>query len=174
MDAFLWTLLILCNVFSIGGLDLAASRSMNDLAIRVVHVLPSGSVTVEVTNTSTAPMKVWRDSNSWGAARWRVLILREGRVETLFQNPDQRFTRNIPVADKIAAGAHVRHTLDLNGGNWCGFGQCSSHDQRGIGGKNVTFQPKERVVVVYDVPRTEEAVRLHVWYGVAAASTTVE
>jgi len=176
MYAFLVPLVIAIalDLLSLGRLDAVANTSMNVLGLRIVSVSPSGTVAVEVENTSKETIRMWRESNSWGAARWRILVLRKGSVEVFFQNPDQRFTRNIPVPDEIAAGARVQHLLDLNAGNWCGFGHCSAHDQRGIGGQTVAFGREDSVIVVYDVPRTEEAVHQRVWYGEVAALTTVK
>ena len=148
------------------------SMSMNDLQVKIIETSPSGSITVEVTNASKYPIKIWQESNSWGAARWRVLLIREGRLKTFFQNPNQRFTRNIPTISEIAAGAHIKHMLDLNGGNWCGLGHCSKHDEHGLKGHEVSFEPNDMIVVTYDVPRTIEAVKEDVWYGVAAAIMT--
>jgi hypothetical protein len=147
---------------------------MNDLKIEIQEVLSSGSVTVRISNSSKDVIKLWEQSNSWGAACWRVLVIRMGRLETFYQNPDQRFTRNIPTSTGVAAGTHIELRFDLNGGNWCGFGHCASYEERGFGGKKVSFAPNDFVIVVYDVPRTDEATKLGVWYGVAATSTTVQ
>jgi len=37
----------------------------------------------------------------------------------------------------------------------------------------VNFAKDDQVVVVYDVPFTNEALKMGVWYGVTAALTTV-
>jgi hypothetical protein len=141
------------------------------MTIRIVDASASGRIRVEIGNSSQRSVRLWRDSNSWGAARWRVLRIRNGLLETFFQNPDRTFTRNIPAFDELAEGAHVELDLDLNGGNWCGFGHCTSYDQRGFGGKNASFEPGDTIIVVYDVPLTSEAVKMGVWYGVVSTST---
>ena len=171
MKTICCTLFILANLF-LGSMG-AQDKSMNGLEIKIAEVSPSGGITVEISNASKDPIKVWQESNSWGAARWRVLRIRKGQLETFFQNPNQRFTRNIPTFSEIAGGAHIKQTLDLNRGNWCGLGHCSSHDEHGFGGQEVGVEPNDIIVVTYDVPRTNEAVKLGVWYGVAAALTTV-
>jgi YD repeat-containing protein len=147
---------------------------MNDLEIKIAEVSHSGGITVKVSNGSKNSVKVWQESNSWGAARWRILRIRKGELETFFQNPNQRFTRNIPTSNEIALRAQIEQKLDLNGGNWCGFSHCSSYNERGFGGREVSFEMGDIVVVVYDVPRTEEATRMSVWYGATAALTTVQ
>jgi hypothetical protein len=158
------------------------SQSLHDLKLEVAEVTPSGSITVRISNASEKPIRLWEDSNSWGAAHWRVLLLRDGRLDAFFQEVDYSFTKNAPDVVVIAGGTHIEKKLDLNGGEW-----------RGLGGKTVGFEPSDTVVVVYDVPATPEArdlaaayhgvrsqralaneVRgLSVWYGVAAAYVTV-
>ncbi|MGC9975747.1 MAG: hypothetical protein ABSC57_03370 [Syntrophales bacterium] len=171
MKIIFYTLFIVGNLFL--GSAAAKDDSMKDLQIKIAEVSPSGGITVEVSNASKDPIKVWQDSNSWGAARWRVLHIRKGRLETFFQNPNQRFTRNIPKFSEIAGGAHIKQKLNLNGGNWYGWGHCSSYDEHGLGGQEVSFEPSDIIIVTYDVPRTNEVVKMGVWYGVAAAFTIV-
>ena len=171
MGTFFCVLLIFGNLFY--GPPVAKGKSKNDLKVKIVEVLPSGRITVELSNSSKELSRIWRDSNSWGADRWRVLLIRNGRLETFFQNPDQGFTRNIPTSDELAAGARVEKKLDLNGGNWCGLGHCALYNERGFGGEKVGFEPNDMIIVTYDVPLTTEAHKLDVWYGVATASTTV-
>jgi hypothetical protein len=167
--------IVFCALFIAANLFLSSAaakdQSMDDLQIKIAEVSPSGSITVEVSNASKGSIKVWQESNSWGAARWRVLRIRKGQLETFFQNPNQRFTRNIPAFTEIAGEAQIKQKLDLNGGNWCGFGHCSAYNEHGLGGQEVSFEPKDIIVVLYDVPHTNEAVKMGVWYGVAAAFT---
>jgi hypothetical protein len=167
------SLLILANLF-LGSVMVAQDKPMNGLEIKIVEVLPSGGITARVSNSSKNPIKVWQESNSWGAARWRVLRVRKGQLEAFFQNPNQRFTRNIPTSTEIAPGAQIEQKLDLNGGNWCGFGHCSSYNEHGFGGREASFEPGDIIVVSYDVPRTNEAATMGIWYGVTAALTTVQ
>lgn len=152
----------------------AQDNPVNGLEIKTVDVSHSGGIAIELGNCSKSPIKVWRESNSWGAARWRVLRIRKGQLEAFYQNPDRSFTRNIPTATQIAAGAQIEEKLDLNGGNWCGFGHCSGYNERGISGREVSFQSGDTVVVIYDVPSTNEATSMAVWYGMTAAWTSVQ
>jgi len=142
--------------------------------IKIVKVSPTGSIALEINNPSMEPLKLWQESNSWGAARWRLLRIRHGQIEVFFQNPNQIFTANIPTFDTIAPGAHIKHTLDVNGGNWCGLGHCVSYNERGLGGKKISFEANDTIIVVYDVPLTDVAEDMYVWHGVAAAFKTVE
>jgi hypothetical protein len=104
MKIFFGSLLVFVNLLSAS--TVAKDRS-NDLTIKIVEISRSGEITVGVSNSSTEPIRVWRESNSWGAAHWRVLLIREGQLRTFFQNLDQLFTKNNPAFDEIAAGAHI-------------------------------------------------------------------
>ena len=142
----------------------AASKSLKELELAVMKVLPSGGIKVRMTNAShDKPLRVWKEANSWGALRWKVVIIREGRTLAIFQDPDGvGFTRNIPTFDTIAPEGHLDRQLDVNGEYW----------SRPTG--NVHFQPGDRIVVIYDVPPENEAKEMQVWYGVAATSTVVK
>ena len=148
--------------------------SFNSLAISKVTILPSAQMTIELENSSKKPLKLWDESNSWGAACWRVLVIREGKVKTFFRNPDQGFTKNNPTFVEIAAGGHIERKLDLNGGNWCGLGRCSIYNERGFGGEKVSFESNDMLIIIYDVPSTQEARDEGVWFGVIAATATVQ
>lgn len=150
------------------------SNSIKALTIGKVEVSRTGNIAVELANSSKEPLKVWKDSNSWGAACWRVLVIREGKVKTFFRNPDQGFTKNNPTFVEIAAGGHIERKLDLNGGNWCGLGHCSIYNERGFGGEKISFEANDIVIVIYDVPATQEARDIGVWYGVIAATANVQ
>ncbi len=151
-----------------------SDKSINSLGIGKVEVSRTGIITAQVENPLREPIKVWQDSNSWVAACWRVLLIRSGRVETFFQNPDQGFTINVPTFNEIAGGGHIEQKLDLNGGNWCGMGHCSIYNQRGFGGEKISFESNDIVIVVYDVPDTQEARDIGVWYGVIAATANIQ
>jgi len=154
--------------------SMKVSNSIKVLTIGKVEVSRTGNIAVELANPSTKPLKVWKDSNSWGAARWRVLLIRKGHLETFFQNPDQGFTVNWPEFVEIAGGGHIVQKLDLNGGNWCGLGHCSIYNERGFGGEKVSFESNDMLIIIYDVPSTQEARDEGVWYGVIAATATVQ
>ena len=162
--------------FGILSFGQAVPRGMQliDPAIKITKVSQTGSISLQISNRSKEPLKLWEDSNSWGAARWRVLRIRKGQVEVFFQNPYRIFTANLPIATEIAAGAHLELTLDVNGGNWCGLGHCASYNERGLGGKEIRFDTNDMIVVIYDVPPTKESQDMSVWHGVAAAFATVK
>lgn len=153
---------------------LPVEKWINSFRINKVEVSGTGQITIELENSSKQPLRVWKDSNSWGAACWRLLLIRKGRLETFFQNPDRGFTKNNPSFTELAGSGHIQQKLDLNGGNWCGFGYCSSYNEHGFGGRDVSFEPGDIIVVTYDVPRTDEASKMGVWYGVIAATATVQ
>ena len=157
---------VLCFVVSFAvGSAAAASESLKDLKLAILDVSGSGSLTVSISNSSQQKsLRVWRESNSWGASRWRVLFIRNGQTRTLFEDPDGvGFTRNIPTFDEIAIWSHVDRQLNVNGAEWSRTGS-----------EKIRFETGDQVIVIYDVPPEVEARRMHVWYGVAAASATVK
>lgn len=156
------------------GYPRSTIEKMNQLVIQIVDVCQSGKVTVEMINSGKDWLKIWEDWNSWGAMQWRVFHLRNGKLETFYQNPLQGFTKNGPTFFEIAGGAHIYKELDLNGGNWCGFGDCVKSGKKDLAGQKVTFQPNDMLVVSYDVPWTDEAIKEGVWFGVAGAVITVQ
>jgi hypothetical protein len=145
----------------VGTVGAAETRAQNALDIKVVQASRSAKMKVNIVNPSEKPLRIWKDSNSWGAARWRTLVLRNGELQTFYENPDQDFTVNGPTFDDIARGSHSEKSMDLNDGSW-----------RGPKGKRV-FMPGDTLVIIYDVPFTPECLKLGVLYGVAATSTVV-
>jgi hypothetical protein len=169
MKIFFAGLLVFVNLLC--GSTVTKEKS-NDLKIKIVEISRSGEITVGISNSSEEPIRVWRESNSWGAAHWRVLLIRKGQLGTFFQNPDQGFTKNNPAFDEIAAGSHIERKLNLNGENW-----------RGVDSRRIDFESGDTVIVVYDVPKvfgwpdapaTVEAHNMGVWYGVTAAFIKVK
>jgi len=154
-----------------------------ELTLAIKEVNLSGVVTVEMINSSQQPIRIWQEGNSWGAAHWRVLLIRNGQLETFFENPDQGFAMNEPRFDRVAAGAKIDRELSLNAGDWCGFGHCSQYYEHGFGGREVSFERGDVLIVIYDVPRLDVypeshmsamAAKAGVWYGVATAMTVVQ
>jgi len=138
------------------------------IEINVDSVSPAGEIILTLKNASQSTIRLWEEYNSWGAARWRVLLYRGGHLDVFFQNPNQGFTKNNPSFTEIEGGAHVQQKLNLNAGDWCLQDQCAAYDERGIGGKKIKFQANDKIFIIYDVPRTVEAIKLNVWYGVVA------
>jgi hypothetical protein len=152
----------------------SSNAAGNSIKIARAEAARTGDITVQILNVSKKPVKLWEDSNSWGATCWRVLVLRDGHLETFYQYAGRIFTVNLPTFNEIAAGGRLEQKLDLNGGNWCGLGHCALHFERGFGGRNETFEPTDTVIVIYDVPVTQDARDNKVWYGVIAATATVQ
>jgi hypothetical protein len=84
------------------------------------------------------------------------------------------FTKNNPSFDTIGGDARREETLELNGGDWCSAGVCTPYYRQGVGGKTITFDPGDLLIVIYDVPITQEARTWKVWYGATSASFTVK
>jgi len=181
MRMFVCGLLLLIS--STSAIAAQKENALGGLTLAIKEVDPSGVITVEINNSLRKPIRIWNEANSWGAAHWRVLLIRNGRLMTFYENPDQMFTRNGPGFKEIAGGAKIERQLSLNNGDWCGFGHCSSYSDHGFGGREVNFKRGDILIVIYDVPKqdvfpeapiTVEASKMGVWYGVATAMTVVQ
>src|ERR1043165_4425278 len=171
MKAILYLVVVLTNLF---GAAEATPDETGALTIGIVNVANSGRVSVEVNNASAKPIRMWKDSNTWGAARWRLLVLRNGKLEGFFQNPNRAFSRNGPGFTEIPSKSHIDQNLDLNDGQWCELGHCSLPSPQELPKKKIGYNSGDVVIVVYDVPLSSEARELHVWYGTAATSITIQ
>src|SRR5437660_11764074 len=78
---------------------------INSVKIEKAEATRTGDITVQILNLSKKPIRLWKDSNSWGAGCWRVLLLRRGQLETFFQSPSQIFTVNRLPSHEIAEAA---------------------------------------------------------------------
>jgi hypothetical protein len=150
-----------------------AGGAPGGLEIQITGISAAGSVSLDMVSSAGENPRVWEQGNTWGAGRWRVLVIRGGHVETYFQNPGQVFTINVPSYKEIARGGRFAQELNLNGGNWCVVGHCSRWDQHGIAGQEITFKSGDMLIVVYDVPPSVEARDMGVWFGVTSATMTV-
>ena len=103
------------------GTSHAEEKAMDvPLAIRSLRVAPDGRISLEMWNVSDKPVRLWRDSNTWGAARWRVLRVRAGELRVAHQRIVEGFTVNLPVFDELAPQARLEVTLDLSQPRWSG------------------------------------------------------
>lgn len=174
MKSLFLSLIILLCVNALSDSAPRKDESVNDFSLKIEQISRSGSVTIDIANSAKKTIRIWTDSNSWGAARWRVFRIRNGRLEIFYQNPDQDFTVNVPDFTEVAGGRHIEKKLDLNGGNWCGLGRCTLYNERRSTDEEITFESGDMIIAIYDVPFTSQALRLNVWYGVAAAILTVQ
>jgi hypothetical protein len=132
-------------------------------------------VIVEIANVTDQPIKIWRETNSWGAGRWRVLRIASGHLTTYYQNLTQDFLINAPQVSEIPPGKQIERTLDLNGENWCVFDGCTKDREQRPVEKKTRLEPGDKIVVIYDVPyMAPQTWQQKAWYGVIAAYTTVQ
>ena len=143
------------------------------IELKIVRVAPQeGAITV-VTGSSS-PVRLWKNSNGWGYVAWKILRVRGGQIDMFYQNPFQLITKNNPDFDTIGGDVRREETLHLNGGDWCSAGVCTPYFRQGVGGKTITFEPRDLLIVLYDIPITQEARTRAVWYGATGASFTVK
>ena len=138
--------------------------SPKSLTIEVTRVASGGEIELALRNESSKALRIWREENSWGAARWRVLRVRRGELMVFFQSTTKVFTVNVPSSRELEVGNRLSIALDINESGWQGTDA--------IGGK--LFAPGDLVVVIYDVPWSPEASSTNVWFGVAAGAKTLD
>ena len=138
-------------------------QCVNDsLRIEVDASSGRGSLSVEMENGSEKLLKVFKATNGWGANRYRVLVIRKEQVYRFFQNSHQSYFYSHPSSSEIAPHSRQKLLLDLNDGDW-----------KGSAARGFALKSGDRVVVLYDVPFTEEAGKLSVWCGVASGAVVV-
>ena len=157
-----WGLMMLTLLLS-STLVAGERQSVRTLEMEIQEVSATGTVVVQIRHSSSQSCKIWEESNSWGASRWRVLQIRNGAVSLHFQDPDKNFFKNTPQYREIPPGGQIVERLDLSSGDW-----------RGLGSEKIHFERGDLVVVIYDVPFTPENLKLGVWYGVASTSRLLD
>ncbi len=166
-------LIVLLFIAFGAGSASADNTRINGPELQILKVSKSSIVHLKIENHSTSEeIRIWREHNSWGAAHWRIFILRGEQLITLFQKNVRGFTRNVPSYDTIAPGRAIEKTLNINDEIW-----------HGANGKNIKFVPGDILIVSYDVPEVDIcpcselsliANENHVWNGVIAARKIVQ
>ena len=116
-----------------------------NLELEISKTSTSGTIVVTLHNRSQLPVRIWNESNSWGAGRWRVLRVRNKTVDVFYQTQDQAFTRNGPGFVEMKPGADLKRTLDLAEEVWLGSEAASRHFERG-----------DMLIVILDTPKADE------------------
>lgn len=112
---------------------------------------PAGSAAL--VNTGQAPVRVWRQGNSWGDPTLSFLISAEG-VEGRVVRSAQEYTRNVPATIELRAGERHAWAVDLADGSW----EAEPSLDR-------LARPGGSLVGVYEVVPTAEAEQHNVWIG---------
>jgi hypothetical protein len=145
-------LMCICVLLLTSSLGAASASKQKGLELRVHRIDPSGVIDVTLSPSDGTSARVWKSSNSWGAANWRVFAARNGDLFSFREDPDQTFSRNVPAFEEVQGKKTI--SLNIKGEDWIG-------PTSGFG----AFQEGDIVIVVYDVPATTEARRAGVWYG---------
>lgn len=133
------------------------------LELRVLRMTPPSVIEVELRNALSVPLRLFKEDNSWGAARWRIMRIRNGDAALFFQVPIEGFTVNTPAFDELPAHARLQRVLDLAEKGW-----------RSTQAVDMGIRAGDLVIPFYDVPVTDQARRGGVWYGAVAASMFVQ
>lgn len=130
----------------------SSGRSYPAAVISMADADPRGFFVV-LTNLSKKPQAVWKDGNSWGYQIISFnLMLADGKSYTVSRR-DRNFGRNGPGMFVIEPGEHEIYPVLLND-DW----------------EVQPPLPKEHEMTialkaVYDVPKTDEALKYGVWSG---------
>jgi len=127
-----------------------------ELQLVIQNFHRDGKLSVRIEGAAGESLRFWKESNSWGAASWRVIVVRQGELKFFYQNPEQVFTRNFPSYTEHSGAATF--DLDVNQSTWL---TASS--------RPFDFRPGDIVVALYDVRPSPEAQKFHVWAGSLAA-----
>jgi hypothetical protein len=136
------------------GTERAAPSSTPELSI--LKIDSADSIGVTLSPASKGPTRIWQPGNSWGAANWRVFIVRGAGLFSFREDPDAFHGLNAPRFEELKGPKSL--SFDLSYKLWLGpkaeFG---------------ALQAGDKVIVVYDVPVTMEARLYGVWYGTISA-----
>jgi hypothetical protein len=144
---------------SMGYGALPAPSAKPELQVRRID--KSLIVEVALSSRNGQPTKIWASGNSWGAANWRVYIVRGTDLFLFREDPDQRFSRNAPRLEELIRSK--RFLLDLRSKSWTGPSATFGSFSRG-----------DKVIVAYEVPVTPEARQQGVWYGTISTMSIVD
>jgi hypothetical protein len=168
MKKIIFNLIFFLSISLLFKMSLGKDVCTNTLTLKILEVSYSGTITVEISNLSREPIKIFEESNSWGAFCWRILRIRKDCIESFFQIPNEIFTRNIPTYGEISVGTHIKKKLNLHDGTW-GDMRCKIELGGGMKSKIENFKPNDVIIAIYEVPYSYEAYNLKVWYGMIAA-----
>jgi hypothetical protein len=86
--------------------------------LQVLRIDKPNSVKVTLSSASQGSTRIWSAGNSWGAANWRVYIVRGTNLFLFREDPDQRFSRNSPKFEELKGVKHI--SLDFSTKFWIG------------------------------------------------------
>ncbi|MBS0458112.1 MAG: hypothetical protein JSS44_12385 [Proteobacteria bacterium] len=141
----------------------ALEFSVNPLGIEVSS-LAGASITVGVVNRSNRDVKLFKESNTWGADRWRVVVVGNKRVRSFYQETPVAYTKNVPDTFSISAGGKWEKTLEMTDGTWVSSEGSSWSPQLG-----------DLVLVEYDIPWSTSVPGIdNLWHGFIVGSVEVK
>jgi len=137
-----------------------AAARRTQLTLQVTEVRAT-SVAVRLRNVTQASVNLPEQSNSWGAACWRIVRIRNGQSFVGYQTLTHGFTVNVPTTHSLAPGATWQQVLDLTKEEW-----------KASGANDLRIQRGDIIVVTYDVPYSDILVRANAWFGVVGGVAT--
>jgi len=138
---------------------MTSTAAPEQIELLITKVTRPTHLDVRVENRANVPVRIFRDYVSFGWARWRVIVVRNGKLREYMQNPDREFTKNGPEYNEIPVGGGHAFDFDFSSDDWTCSGEC----------KDKGIMPNDTAILIYDVPMTLQARRFGVWYGSRAA-----
>jgi len=112
-----WRLVAVGMVTFVAWSSQAAQPKDGDL-YPVVENISWPRLRVKVVNATKEPVRLWKDSNSWGHYKISVcLVQKNGKVVQIKRRP-VAFTRNVPEFFETGPGESSETRIDLKDGYW--------------------------------------------------------
>lgn len=106
-----------------------------------------------LTNTGDSELRVWQTGNTWGDDALSFEASGNGSTARIVRKP-QVYTRDVPASVALKPGERYERPFDLEDGTW-----------EPADTIRAVQSPDVRLVAVYDVPRSADAVTQDVWIG---------
>jgi hypothetical protein len=128
--------------------------SLQPLAIRL-DVRRNADVggTVIITNASSGEVRIFEVGSEWGDEAPSFDVIASGSAMHVVRKP-QVYTVNVPATVALPAGGSYEIPFDLGDGTW-----------ETDAAAGALAAPDAKLVAVYEIPPSPEALEQHVWTG---------
>ncbi len=121
---------------------------------------PERVAEVTLRNSSSGPLRLWRDTCSWGYEPFQLLVTDASGETTAYPRKRIAWRKNVPQSFSLAPGKPWVLKLALDPEHWEGLPATVSGGQMGLA-----------VRVSYRVPKDQEATAAGVWTGEIKSNT---
>lgn len=145
---------------STGSLVIALALT-HPAAVPDADIVLGGStpqVTVVFRNVGTQPLRLWKDTCSWGYRNLSFEMFDAGGRRFTLTRVEVAWEKNVPTWDTLAPGASVSRDITLNPADWEGLPPLAPGESRHVS-----------VRAVYRSPLTDQSTRHGIWVGSAVS-----